>query len=203
MSAYLYDMPTAGRRDSYANAFVNSGAGSTTPPLDASGCGEILGIKSDLMRLWPWWTPRETRAEAYTDTVIAAILAGARGTVVEGLTAGVEVAAGYWGRAFSSGSIVPDGVIARGDGSRTLVLFGRSLVVEGEAVFEIVLDGGLKLRPAGLATVTGPPDPESWTYELTMSGPSQTFTLNAAGGPCVTSPVCGGGETPLAWHISG
>lgn len=26
--SYLYDMPSAGRRDSYANAFVNSGAGS-------------------------------------------------------------------------------------------------------------------------------------------------------------------------------
>ena len=45
MAAYLYDMPTAGRRDSYANAFINSGAGSLlahwTPRAMASSTGFI------------------------------------------------------------------------------------------------------------------------------------------------------------------
>ena len=46
------------------------------------------------------------------------------------------MAAGYWGRAFSSGSIVPDGVVAEAIQPH-LGFIGRSLVLEGEAVFEI------------------------------------------------------------------
>ena len=92
------------------------------------------------------WQRRETR-QSLSDVVIASILAGARGTVVEGMTAGTEVVAGYWGRAFSSGSIVPDGVLAEAIQPH-LGFIGRSLVIEGEAVFEIQCwTAGLTLRP--------------------------------------------------------
>ena len=126
------------------------------------------------------WQRRETR-ESLSDIVIASILAGARGTVVEGQTAAAEVAAGYWGRAFASGSIVPDGVIAEAIQPH-LGFIGRSLVTSGEAIFEIQLDNGLTLLPASHATVMGEPDPESWVYELTMSGPSRTVTRKLPAG---------------------
>ena len=47
MAGYLYDTPSAGRRDSYANSFVNSGAGALltfwTPRAFANSTGTIAG----------------------------------------------------------------------------------------------------------------------------------------------------------------
>ena len=131
------------------------------------------------MRLWPFQR-RETRDDA-TDVVLASILANARGEVASGLTAAIETAAGQWGRAFSSATVTPDGVVADLIAPH-LGFIGRSLVTSGEAIFEIRFDDGLELRPASLATVSGSPDPETWTYELTMAGPSRTFTRRLPAG---------------------
>ena len=49
----------------------------------------------------------ELRENEYTDILINYALASAQGAVVQGLTAGVEIAAGWWGRAFSSAEIEP------------------------------------------------------------------------------------------------
>ena len=123
------------------------------------------------------WQKRETRAAdaAYTDVVVQAILAAAKGDVASGLTAGVEIAAGQWQRAFASAEITPEGVVA--DLLRPhLGFIGRSLVLRGEAVFEVDVDGDLRLLPASTITVEGGPSPSSWIYQLTLAGPSETVT---------------------------
>ena len=136
--------------------------------------------------------------------MIASILAGARGTVVEGLTAGVEISAGILGACVRLWLDCPCRCNRRTPWQPHLGYIGRSLVLEGEALFEIQLEGGLSPTcPAGLATVTGGPDPESWTYELTMSGPSETVTQKIAGeqGVCICK-YADRGETPVAGNLS-
>ena len=126
------------------------------------------------MRFWPF-NKRETRDQDYTDVVVQSMLAAASGDVAAGLTAGKEIAAGHWQRAFSSAAVVPDGVLA--DAIRPhLGFIGRALVEHGEAIFALDFDDGLTLLPASNATIAGGPNPSSWTYELTLSGPSHTLT---------------------------
>ena len=129
---------------------------------------------------WPFFRT-EKRESNFTDVVVAAILAGAKGDIVTGLTAGVETAAGFWGRGFSSASIEPDGIVADALAPH-LGLIGRQLVTAGEIVFEIVVDGGFSLRPAHTVSVFGGTDPESWTYQLTLAGPSESITRTLPAG---------------------
>ena len=128
------------------------------------------------MRL-PWSSKPETRADqGYTDAVVRGLLAAAMGDVVSGLTAGVEIAAGQWGRAFASADISPGGVVA--DIFKPhLGLIGRELVKTGQAVFELAIEGGrVSVIPASTVSVTGGPDPSTWRYELTLAGPSGSTT---------------------------
>ena len=131
------------------------------------------------MRLWPLSKP-ETRATSYTDVLVSSILANAKGEVVKGLSAGVEIAAGTWGRAFSSAEVTPAGPL-----SDALVphlsLIGRELVLRGELIFEIDVERGLSLVPAHTTTITGGAHPDSWEYEVTLAGPSGTTTRRLPG----------------------
>ena len=127
------------------------------------------------MKLPRLFQRRETRAQEYTDVVVQALLAAASGDVAKGLTAGREIAAGHWQRAFSSASIQPAGVVA--DALKPYLGFiGRALVENGEAIFALDFSDGLTLLPASGATISGGPNPASWIYELTLSGPSNTQT---------------------------
>ena len=126
------------------------------------------------MRFWPF-SKRETRDQDYTDVVVQALLAAASGDVAEGLTAGKEIAAGHWQRAFSSAAVTPDGVLADALAPH-LGFIGRAMVEHGEAIFALDFSDGLTLLPASNATISGGPNPASWTYELTLSGPSTTLT---------------------------
>ena len=124
---------------------------------------------------WPW-SKNETRQDTdYGDAVVRAILAAASGDVISGLSAGKEIAAGWWQRAFASAEIRPQGVVADLL-TPHLGYIGRSLVEHGEAVFEIAVDGGLELRPAATVTVEGSNNPRGWTYLLSFSGPSEQVT---------------------------
>ena len=128
------------------------------------------------MRLPRFLTRRETRADQnYTDVVLQSMLAAASGEVANGLTAGREIAAGHWQRAFSSAAVRPEGVI--GDAiSPHLGFIGRSLIERGEAIFAVDFDDGLILLPADGASISGGPNPKTWSYELTLAGPSSTAT---------------------------
>ena len=58
-----------------------------------------------------------------------------------------------------------------------LGLIGRQLIRRGELVMLITTEGGrLALLPASSYSVTGEPDPQSWRYEVTIGGPSETLT---------------------------
>lgn len=122
-----------------------------------------------------WRKRQETRDQDYTDTLVEALLATASGDVAEGLTAGREIAAGHWQRAFSSAAVTPSGVLADALAPQ-LGFIGRALVEQGEAIFALDFSDGLTLLPASGATISGGPNPASWTYELTLSGPSSTLT---------------------------
>ena len=133
------------------------------------------------MKFWPFGNSKlETRSDDYTDVVVASILANAKGEVVKGLSAGVEIAAGTWGRAFSSAEVTPAGPLADALVPH-LSLIGRSLVLRGELIFEIDVERGLSLVPAYTTTITGGPHPDEWEYELTMAGPSGTTTRRLPG----------------------
>lgn len=137
------------------------------------------------MRL-PGWLKRETRDASYTDAVIEAIVRQAGGTVLAQVTstAALETAAGVVGRAFASA--IPKCESAAVTAALTpevLSTIGRALIRSGEAAFAIETDGGLRLSPAGMWTVTGGYRPDTWAYQLTMAGPSETTTrtIDAAG----------------------
>ena len=136
---------------------------------------------------WPWRN-RETRSGAgsggsYSDAVVAAVLATAGGRTlgIPGGTAAVEMASGIVQRAFQAAELADctEEVKQAADASfRGLV--GREMVRRGEAVFLIETKGGrLRLFPATTWTVFGGYDPENWLYEITLSGPSKTFTVKA------------------------
>lgn len=126
------------------------------------------------------WSKREIRQDAgYTDAIVRALLAASTGEVTSGLTAGVEIAAGWWQRAFQSAELQPAGVVADMIQPH-LGFIGRSLVQRGEAIFHIDTEDGLTLLPALTATVDGGPNPRSWSYELTLPGPSETITRTVA-----------------------
>ena len=130
------------------------------------------------MRWWPW--RRETRADSsYTDALVAAITANASGqnTAVPTATAALEACAGFVGRAFAAAEVSGPDLYRRALGPACMALIGRALVRRGELVFFIdVQDGELLLLPCQTHDVDGDTDPSTWTYRLTLGGPSRTRT---------------------------
>ena len=123
----------------------------------------------------PWFNKRAEN-RAYTEAYIEAAFAAASGETVSGLVASLEIITGWWGRGFQSADIQPAGVVA--DLLRPhLAVIGRSLVTRGEMVFYIDTDGdAMALLPASNHHVEGNPNPESWQYTLTLTGPTETIT---------------------------
>ena len=127
----------------------------------------------------PWSKPEIRQDVGYTDVLVKALLATAGGEVAAGLTAGVEICVGQYGRAFQSAELYPGGQVA--DALRPhLGFIGRSMIDQGEAVFAISFDGQLTLTAASTVTVTGGADPRGWVYRLTLPGPSETITRTLA-----------------------
>ncbi len=125
---------------------------------------------------WKFWdTKFETRQSA-TDLAVDTLIARATGGASDvGATAALETAAGLWGRAFASAKVEPDTRQTAAITPAVLEMIGRQLIRRGEVVFQIVVSGGaVVLLPAASFTVTG--GPESWDYEIHVSGPSQSFT---------------------------
>lgn len=133
---------------------------------------------------WPWRrgeaaTAPEERASA-TDAVIRAILTAAKGTAGDpGATAAAEIASGAIGRALAGARLTdaPEALEAALTPS-TLALVGRALVRRGEAVLAPVGD---VLLPAHSWTVEGGPSPGTWTYDLSLSGPSTSVEVTMRG----------------------
>ena len=126
------------------------------------------------MKLWPF--KAEHRNVTFTDATTGAQLEFASGgglpAVAEQLAA-VETAAGLWQRAFASATVTPDIPALT---PTVLGSIGRQLAVQGESVFalDLGIDGALVLRPCVSWEIHGGPNPELWTYQVDMSGPSRT-----------------------------
>ena len=133
------------------------------------------------MKIWPFGRV-ETRASGdFTEAVIAAALAAASSTAPSAATAAREIVGGWWGRAFQSAELKGDPVVSAALLPH-LGLIGRALILQGQVVFRITIDDGLRLTPATVGKITGGPDVRTWRYELELIGPSSTtkVTLPAA-----------------------
>ena len=121
------------------------------------------------------WQDRETRQETFTEAALELLSQGADGpkASADGIAA-LEIALGLWGRAFASVSVEPSSM-ADALTPSVLEMIGRELIRVGEAVFLVeVVDGRLMLQPSKTWDLQGGPDPASWTYAITLAGPSTT-----------------------------
>ena len=143
---------------------------------------------------WPWQNrdaddasaDLETRS-SYSDAVVAAILAQARGVTAQPTTtAALEACAGLVGRSFAGARIenAPD-IIGDALTPSLMCMVGRALIRYGEIVLvpDVSDAGQLVLLPASSHTVTGTSD--AWEYQVTLAGPSTTTTIKLpADGVC-------------------
>lgn len=133
---------------------------------------------------WPWQR-RETRSGAgsgsYTDTLIQLIMtqAGGKEIAIPGASGAVEMVSGLVSRSLSAAEVnAASALVEAAVSPGMLSLAGRELVRRGEALFRIRTQGGaIMLDPAYSVTVTGGYDPDTWEYELTLGGPSETATV--------------------------
>ena len=98
-------------------------------------------------------------------------------------TAAVELAASLYEAAFSVAVWSPAAARLAPLSPPVLAMIARELVTRGEAVLLIRTAGGrVSLLPASGWALTGnTPDPRSWRYELTLSGPTGARTATYSG----------------------
>ena len=129
---------------------------------------------------WPW-SKRETRESSYTDSIIAQIVSQASGGTLAkpAATGALEASASIVARCFAAADVAGPDEFTAALGPSTLSMIGRSLIRQGEVLFAIeILKGRVVLVPAASWDVTGEHDPASWTYRLTLGGPSRLTTLS-------------------------
>ena len=129
---------------------------------------------------WPW-SKRETRESSYTDSIIAQIVSQASGGTLAkpAATGAPEASASIVARCFAAADVAGPDEFTAALGPSTLSMIGRSLIRQGEVLFAIeILKGRVVLVPAASWDVTGEHDPASWTYRLTLDGPSRLTTLS-------------------------
>ena len=137
--------------------------------------------------VWPWQRKSEKReSQPFTDAFTTALYELSAGNVpVDPRALGaLEVAAGFWSRAFASAKVVPENNITRSLTPSVLALIGRELCRRGELVLKIEVSGGnVSLLPAGSWDIEGGPEPSSWTYRIDVFGASihRTEFAEAAG----------------------
>ena len=134
------------------------------------------------MKLWPFHKQLETRQDtSYSDTLIAALVSRATGRslAIPSATAALEACAGLVGRGFMGAEVKGRESLVMALTPSVMELIGRSLIRTGEVVYLIdTTTGALRLIPAETWDVDGGPWPETWTYRLTMGGPSRTYTMD-------------------------
>ena len=130
---------------------------------------------------WPFGNKLETPESAYSDAVIAALVSRAEGKsqAVPSSTSALEACAGLTGRGFAAAEITGPDSITRALSPSIMEMVGRSLIRTGELVLLIsTTDGELRLLPTETHDVEGGPDLSTWTYRLTLTGPSRTLTYD-------------------------
>ena len=140
------------------------------------------------MKLWPFGTgaeqpPAETRQDSadLTAALVALVQqrAAGRGPARAAATAAVEAVSGLVGRAFAAADVETAESLRTALQPPVMAAVGRALIRQGEFVALIEVDrAGLRLSPAQSFDVSGGPNPDSWAYQLTLSGPGRTLTYN-------------------------
>ena len=133
---------------------------------------------------WPWKSDNlEYRADdSFTNALITLLTAraGAQQAALPAALGTLESAAGLVGRAFATAMVEsPATPVLDALTPSCLALVGRSLVRAGEVVFYLDTSAGrIDLLPAQSWDVDGGPNPRSWEYRVTVSGPDRTFTYD-------------------------
>ena len=112
---------------------------------------------------------------SYTDLVLAGLLAqqGRGAAAAEWATGAVQSAAGLWARCLSVATSEHEAV-----NPEVLGAIGFDLAVVGEhvSVLQVGGDGRVALLRASSWNISGGPDPLSWQYDVSLSGPTGTHT---------------------------
>ena len=131
------------------------------------------------MNLWPWGRA-ERRESSYTDLLVGLAVSRASGTAGAplGATGALQACVGMVSRAFAAATVQGPAHLAAGVTPAVLSTIGRALMRAGESVHAIDVgpDGAVRLRPVGQWDVTGDVTEESWTYRVTLNGPTMTRT---------------------------
>ena len=130
--------------------------------------------------MWPFQNKPKPERRNYSDILLNAHLQAAEGGkgASRSATSAAEAAAGLIGRAFASVKVKPDDIVTKALTPDVLNMIGRALVRRGEIAFKIKVNaGGVMLLPSQTIQVFGRADPSSWTYILTMAGPSNSETI--------------------------
>ena len=134
------------------------------------------------MKIWPFGKRQlETRAEGFTDALIAALVSRADGTTIAApsATSALEACSGLVGRSFAAALPVGRPALVMALTPSVLEMVGRSMIRLGECVFLIDTMGGmLHLIPAEMHDVSGGPRQDDWEYRLTLAGPTTTQTYD-------------------------
>ena len=128
----------------------------------------------------PFFGRREVRdasPQAYTDLVLAGLLAQQSGRAsdpVASATGAVQSAAGMWARCMAVAEVSPEHPALNGT---VLSKIAYDLGTLGESVWCIdVGPAGVQLLRGSSWSIDGGPDPATWIYDVTMSGPSHLVT---------------------------
>ena len=142
------------------------------------------------------WRKSEHRAADFGAAVSQAFqdLAGAV-QVDAAKTAAAEFSIGLMGRAFALAEV--DGVNIP---APTLAAIGRNLGLRGNAVFDVLADpiGGLTMMPASSWDIQGGPDPATWIYNLSLSGPGYNTDVMRIGSDVIHCRINALPESPWA-----
>ena len=134
--------------------------------------------------MWPWKS--EQRESSFTDALIAQIVSQASGGTLSAAKrqpARLEASASIIARCFAAAKISGPPHFVAALGPSVMSMIGRSLIRNGEVLFSIeVAEGRVMLTPVASWDITGDSDPASWTYRLTLGGPSRLTTLEPVAG---------------------
>ena len=122
-----------------------------------------------------FWNRPETRA-GYTDAIVEALLKQATGSTTASVSSlGVtEACAGLWGRSFASATVTPSTMATDALTPAVLEAIGRRLLLHGQAVFEIVVEGdAVRLVEASNWEIE---ERGQWLYRADFSTPEGTYT---------------------------
>lgn len=136
---------------------------------------------------WKFWElgAIEARAEqaenraAYTDALIASVLASAQGnlTAQAERTAAVEFATGLIERCFAVSNVTPESLFRVTLTPLALSRMARQLILTGNSISAIdTSSGGLLLLPVANYDIAGGYRESSWRYRLELAGPSRLAT---------------------------